>query len=54
MGTMSVGMVLSPGLSSITSSWVVKDDTTGLVFLDTVLTSIGRIVLGGLEPSEAP
>ena len=54
VGTMSIGMVLSPGLSSISSSWVVKDDTTGLVFLDTMMTSIGRIILCGLEPSEGP
>ena len=54
MGTMSIGMVLSPGLSSISSSRVVKDNTKGLVYLDTIMTSIGRMVLGGLEPSEGP
>ena len=54
VGTMSIGMVLSPGLSSISSSWVVKDDTMGLVYLDTVMTSIGRMVLGSSEPSEGP
>ena len=46
VGTMSIGMVLSPGLSSISSSWVMKDDTMGLVYLDTVMTSVGRIILG--------
>ena len=54
VGTMSIGMVSSPGLSSISSSRVVKDNTTGLVDLDTVTTSIGRMVLGGSEPSEGP
>ena len=54
VGTTSIGMVSSPGLLSISSSRVVKDDTTGLVYLDTVTTSIGRIVLGSLEPSEGP
>ena len=54
VGTMSIGMVLSPGLSSVSSSCVVKDDTTGLVYLDTVMTSIGWIVLGSSEPSEGP
>ena len=54
VGTISIGMVSSPSLSSISSSWVVKDDTMGLVYLDTMTTSIGRIVLGGLEPSEGP
>ena len=36
MGPISRGMVSNPGLSSISSSRVVKDDTTGLVYLDTV------------------
>ena len=54
VGTMSIGMVSSPGLSSISSSRVVKDDTTGLVYLDTIMTFIGRMVLGSLEPSEGP
>ena len=54
VGTMSIGMVSSPSLSIISSSRVVKDDTTGLVYLDTIMTSIGRMVLGGLEPSEGP
>ena len=54
VGTMSIGMVSSPGLSSISSSQAVKDNTTGLVYLDTMMTSMGRIVLGDLEPSEGP
>ena len=52
VGTMSIGMVSSPSLLSVSSSQVVKDDTTGLVYLDTVMTSIGRMVLGSSEPSE--
>ena len=47
-------MVSNPDLSSISSSWVVKDDTTGLVYLDTITTSIGRMVLGSMESSEGP
>ena len=54
VGTMSIGMVSNPGLSSIISSRVVKDDTTGLVYLDTVTMSIGRMVLGSTESSEGP
>ena len=54
VGTMSIGMVLSPGLLSISSSRVVKEDTMGLVYLDTVMTAIGRMVLGSLEPTEGP
>ena len=54
VGPMSIGMVSNPGLSSISSSRVVKDDTTGLVYLDTIMTSIGRMVLGSTEPNEGP
>ena len=54
VGTMSIGMVLSPRLLSISSIRVVKDDTIGLVYLDTIMTSIGRMVLGSSEPSEGP
>ena len=50
----SIGMVSNPGLLSISSSRVVKDDTMGLVYLDTVMTSIGRMVLGSMESSEGP
>ena len=52
MGPISIGMVSNPGLSSVSSSRVVKDDTTGLVYLDTLTTSIGRMVLGSTESSE--
>ena len=51
---MSIGMVLNPSLLSISSSQVVKDDTMGLVYLDTMMTSIGRMVLGSTESGEGP
>ena len=54
VGPISIGMVSNPGLLSISSSQVVKDDTTGLVYLDTITTSIGRMVLGSTESSEGP
>ena len=54
VGPMSIGMVSNPGLSSVSSSQVVKDDTTGLVYLDTIMTFIGRMVLGSTESSDGP
>ena len=54
VGTMSIGMVLNPSLLSVSSSQVVKYDTMGLVYLDTMMTSIGRMVLGSMESSEGP
>ena len=54
VGTMLIGMVMTPGLSSISLSWVVKDDTMGLVYLDTMMTSVGKVVLGRSDPNEGP
>ena len=54
VGTMSIGMVLNPSMLSICSSQVVKDDETGLVYLDTVTTSIGRMIIGSTESNEGP
>ena len=49
MGTLSIGLVLTPGISSVSSSHVIKDDTTGLTDVDTVTTSVRRIILSGLD-----
>ena len=54
MGSMSIGLVLTPGISSVSSSHVVKDDRTGLVYMDTVTTSIGRVILGKSDLNEGP
>ena len=53
-GMMSMGMVLNPSMLSICSSRVVKDDEVGLVYLDTVTTSIGRMVIGSTESNKGP
>ena len=54
VGTMSIGIVLNPSMSSVCSSQVVKDNETGLVYLDMVMTSMGRIVLGSMQSNEGP
>ena len=51
MGTLSIGLVMTPGISSISSSHVVTDDAMGLTYVDTVTTSIGRIILCGPDPN---
>ena len=45
MGALSTGMVMMLGMSSISSSRIVTDDAMGLMYVDTVTTSIGRIIL---------
>ena len=54
VGVMSIGMISNPGMSSICSSWVVKDDETGMVYVDTVMMSMGRMVIGSMESNEGP
>ena len=54
VGTLSVGLVTAPGISSISSSCMVKDEATGLTYVDTITTSIGRIIISGgtlLDPN---
>ena len=48
--TVSMGLASAPGISSVSSSQIVQDDTTGSVYLDTITTSIGRVVLSGPGP----
>ena len=43
-----------PRVSSMSSSRVVWDNSTGSIYLDTVTASIGRMVLGSMEFSEGP
>ena len=50
VGTLSMGLVTAPGITSLSSSCVVKDDATGLTYVDTVTTSIGRIILSRQDP----
>ena len=52
VGTMSMGLVTTPGISSVSSSCMVKDDTTGLVYVNTITPSIGRVILGRLDLNE--
>ena len=44
---MSIGLVATPGISSVSSTRMMKDDTMGLVYMHTVTTSVGRVILGG-------
>ena len=52
VSAMAMGMVLNPGMSSISSSRVVSNDETGLVYLDTMTTSIERMDIGSMETRE--
>ena len=50
VGALLIGLVTMPGMSSVSSSCIVTDDAMGLMYVDTVTTSIGRIILCELDP----
>ena len=50
MDIRSIRMVATTGISSISASRVVQDDTTRSIYMDTITTSIGRVVLSRPDP----
>ena len=46
---LTVEMVTVPGLATMCTSCIVKDKMTGITYMDTVTTSIGRVALSGPE-----
>ena len=52
LGTMPIGLVVTPGISTMSTSHIVRDEATGIMYMDTVTTSIGRVALSGPD-SEA-
>ena len=42
---MPIGLLATPGISS--SSHIVKDELTGITYMDTITTSIGRVTISG-------
>ena len=49
IGTVSMG--LAPGMSSVSSSHVMKDNITSITYVDTITTSFGRIILSDPNPN---
>ena len=52
LGTMPFGVVAAPRISTLSTSCIVRDKATGMTYMDTVTTSIGRVALRGPD-SEA-
>ena len=50
MDVRSIRMVATTGISSVSASRVIQDDTTGLIYMDTITTSIRQVVLSGPDP----
>ena len=47
MGIMPIGLVVTPGISSVSTSCIVRDEVTGITYVDTITTSVGRVALSG-------
>ena len=45
---MPVGLLATPGISSVSSSHIVKDELMRVTYMDTVTTSVGRVTISGL------
>ena len=54
VGSMPIRLVATPGISSMSSSHIVKDEITGITYMDTVTTSIGRVTISGTGPEAFP
>ena len=47
VGIMPIGLLATPGISSVSSSHIVKDKITGVTYMDTITTSVGRVTISG-------
>ena len=47
VGIMPIGLLATPGISSMSSSHIVKDEITGVTYMYTITTSVGRVTISG-------
>ena len=52
-GPLVVGVMTAPGVATMSTSCIIRDEVTGATYLDMVTTSVGRVALSGPE-SETP
>ena len=46
-----IGVMLAPGVATMSVSHIVKDEVTGVTYIDTVTTLVGRVALSGPDHS---
>ena len=54
---LQIAAVMEPTVVMMSTSCIVKDDATGVTYMDTVTTSVGRVALSGPEqgtPTRGP
>ena len=47
VSAMPIGLLMTLGISSMGSSHIMKGELTGMTYMDTVTTSIGRVTISG-------
>ena len=47
LGTMSIGVAVTPRISTMSMSCIIRDEAACVTYMDTVTTSIGRVALSG-------
>ena len=53
-GTMSIGVVVTPRISTMSMSHIIRDEVTGVMYMDMVTTSTGRVALSSLDSEDSP
>ena len=54
---LAVGVMSAPGVATMCTSCIIRDEVTQVTYLDTVTTSVGRVALCGPEqetPAQGP
>ena len=54
IGAIPIRLIVTPGISSVSSSHIVKDKITGMTYVDTITTSVGRVAISGPDPEAFP
>ena len=49
LNPLAVGVMSAPGVATMSTSHIVKDELTGVTHMDMVTTSVGRVALSGPE-----
>ena len=48
--TLSIGVEVTPGISTISTSRIIRNEVMGVTYMDLVTTSIGRVALSSPDP----
>ena len=57
LNLLEVGVMPAPGVATMSTSCIMKDKVTGIIYMDMVTTSVGRVALSGHEqeiPAQGP